>query len=468
MGHKIEITILSGVSTGDKFRFQIEGEQSVLIGRSPECDLVLQDPTASRKHAELFVSHDGIYLADLGSSKGTVHMGFNLGMGRDNSRRTSEFDEFKVGESIFRINYDEAAFATKAVKTPNVSDDGAFNLLEKIKDQIGKFDKKHLGIAAIVLLAGVGYMLFGGEEEGGLPAQRSHIPVNVPLNGLVGYFNAGKGYKDLSRGDRIVFNLPSADLLVEYDYRSEAQVDVYLDSVLIEKIEAEPDVWEHRSLIVRDVLSGSDRKLTFDSLGYHSRGKNKPGVEPKRWAIRDIRMTPLSRTLDASLEKSLAASKGAISASDKSADGLFNALRAVQSAIFESVLELRLDGVGYASSLESLFPDPLEIGFTIEQMQDERKAQELDNALMNRHLGALTTVAARIDAELWRRLNSRIKSAERAAQMRKYINGYDDLMAAKAMFPDDGDFRWQLAEKNFTNNRIVPSKVRKKPNKYRR
>ena len=49
-------------------------EKSVYIfGRNPDCDVQLQHPTSSRKHAALV--HDGaedkIYLVDLGSAQGT-------------------------------------------------------------------------------------------------------------------------------------------------------------------------------------------------------------------------------------------------------------------------------------------------------------------------------------------------------------------------------------------------------------
>lgn len=52
-------------------RRSIRGKQSVLIGRSPECDIVQPLPYLSAKHAEIQIRSDGYYLRDCGSKAGT-------------------------------------------------------------------------------------------------------------------------------------------------------------------------------------------------------------------------------------------------------------------------------------------------------------------------------------------------------------------------------------------------------------
>ncbi len=47
------------------------GAQPLVIGRLPECDVVLNDSNVSRRHAELRRSSDGVFLTDLGSTNGT-------------------------------------------------------------------------------------------------------------------------------------------------------------------------------------------------------------------------------------------------------------------------------------------------------------------------------------------------------------------------------------------------------------
>ena len=47
------------------------GSTAVVIGRLPECDVVLPDSNVSRRHAELQRKGDGVFVTDLGSTNGT-------------------------------------------------------------------------------------------------------------------------------------------------------------------------------------------------------------------------------------------------------------------------------------------------------------------------------------------------------------------------------------------------------------
>ena len=46
-------------------------KKSIVIGREAGCDIVLEDRTVSRRHAEIEVGEDAVVLKDLGSSNGT-------------------------------------------------------------------------------------------------------------------------------------------------------------------------------------------------------------------------------------------------------------------------------------------------------------------------------------------------------------------------------------------------------------
>jgi pSer/pThr/pTyr-binding forkhead associated (FHA) protein len=50
----------------------------LLIGRSPRCDLVLGDPTVSRRHAELVQADHGWIVRDLSSTNGTRVNGWRI------------------------------------------------------------------------------------------------------------------------------------------------------------------------------------------------------------------------------------------------------------------------------------------------------------------------------------------------------------------------------------------------------
>ncbi|MGH9044676.1 MAG: FhaA domain-containing protein [Acidimicrobiales bacterium] len=51
-------------------RVRVEDEPLV-IGRTPDCDVVLSDPNVSRRHAEIIRVNDAFFLRDLGSTNGT-------------------------------------------------------------------------------------------------------------------------------------------------------------------------------------------------------------------------------------------------------------------------------------------------------------------------------------------------------------------------------------------------------------
>lgn len=50
----------------------LQKRDSVVIGRGTECDVVIKDLKASRKHCQLTRKTDGFLLEDLGSRNGTL------------------------------------------------------------------------------------------------------------------------------------------------------------------------------------------------------------------------------------------------------------------------------------------------------------------------------------------------------------------------------------------------------------
>jgi pSer/pThr/pTyr-binding forkhead associated (FHA) protein len=72
--------------------FEAIGERA-LIGRSPECDVFLDDVTVSRRHAELVREDDGYTIRDLGSLNGTF-----VNRRRIESASLEDDDEVQVGK----------------------------------------------------------------------------------------------------------------------------------------------------------------------------------------------------------------------------------------------------------------------------------------------------------------------------------------------------------------------------------
>lgn len=75
---EVEATIAKGpggragalvLADGRRFRL---GDRVVTVGRLPDCDVVVDDPRVSRRHAEIRPEPDGFRLVDLGSLNGTL------------------------------------------------------------------------------------------------------------------------------------------------------------------------------------------------------------------------------------------------------------------------------------------------------------------------------------------------------------------------------------------------------------
>jgi hypothetical protein len=70
-----------------------------LLGRGPECDIVLRDPSISRRHARLIVADDGVVLTDLDSTVGVLVNGERI-MG---SSPVSPGDAITFGSIVFDL-----------------------------------------------------------------------------------------------------------------------------------------------------------------------------------------------------------------------------------------------------------------------------------------------------------------------------------------------------------------------------
>jgi hypothetical protein len=74
------------------------GEGRTVIGRSPDCDLFLDDVTVSRRHAELLRDDDTFTIRDLGSLNGTY-----VNRKRIESAVLEDDDEVQIGK--YRLTF---------------------------------------------------------------------------------------------------------------------------------------------------------------------------------------------------------------------------------------------------------------------------------------------------------------------------------------------------------------------------
>ena len=77
--------------------FSPKGERTT-IGRSPDCDIFLDDVTVSRKHAELLAENGRFTITDLGSLNGTY-----VNRRRIESSPLSDGDELQIGK--YRLTF---------------------------------------------------------------------------------------------------------------------------------------------------------------------------------------------------------------------------------------------------------------------------------------------------------------------------------------------------------------------------
>jgi hypothetical protein len=70
-----------------------------LIGRSPECHLVLDDPSVSRTHATIVLEESGLFLEDMGSRNGCTLNGTRV----EGRHKLQDGDRVVIGHQIIRV-----------------------------------------------------------------------------------------------------------------------------------------------------------------------------------------------------------------------------------------------------------------------------------------------------------------------------------------------------------------------------
>lgn len=91
------LVAMSGHHKGEDFRVR-EGQN--LIGSAPDCEIVLQDPAVSARHASLRYKDSKFYLTDLDSSNGTF---LNEGAQSIAREELKDGDMIRLGDVAFKF-----------------------------------------------------------------------------------------------------------------------------------------------------------------------------------------------------------------------------------------------------------------------------------------------------------------------------------------------------------------------------
>lgn len=74
-------------------------EGGLLVGRNPECSLVLTDDYASGRHLRIYPGADAWYADDLGSTNGTIVNGEKIGQGA----RLDPGAQIRIGQTVLEL-----------------------------------------------------------------------------------------------------------------------------------------------------------------------------------------------------------------------------------------------------------------------------------------------------------------------------------------------------------------------------
>jgi len=100
----LRLTILEGPHSGEVFL--LGAEERAVVGRAPDCQFTIQDPSLSRRHIELFWARTSCRLIDLGSTNGTLVNGAPV---RETTLRSE--DRIRAGDILLRVELFEEPIA---------------------------------------------------------------------------------------------------------------------------------------------------------------------------------------------------------------------------------------------------------------------------------------------------------------------------------------------------------------------
>ena len=109
MDEAVRLRVLKGPDAGQ--RFSLAG--TIVLGRDPDCDIVLRDEQVSRRHLELAVDDGTVSIRDLGSANGTYVNDVLAGV-----TVLRQGDRVQVGQTLLEFGTEQKQRETRLVSVP--------------------------------------------------------------------------------------------------------------------------------------------------------------------------------------------------------------------------------------------------------------------------------------------------------------------------------------------------------------
>lgn len=165
MEHRFRLRFESGERRGEEVALPAGG---LTVGRKPENDLVIADPSVSGRHAELVVDEGGVLLRDLGSTNGT-----RVGGEKTDQTRLAHGDRVRFGQVELRFIDGRLDDPPPAATT-----DGLERVDEALLARSGRGRYRlPIALGALVLAAGGTFWFLGLDSGAGGGHRRPVAPV---------------------------------------------------------------------------------------------------------------------------------------------------------------------------------------------------------------------------------------------------------------------------------------------------
>lgn len=302
-----QLTISEGREAGKEFVFD---QDSVLIGRSTDCDVALFDPGVSRRHCRIFLDGDAYAVEDQGSANGSLINGSPV-----KTQVLEDGDKLTLGPVtfIFAMLTDEPATGEEELPAGAQEGDGSTRIvsLDSLKRQRARIRRESPGVvssaklfwadasqgvrtgiigggvAMVLALFGVLYWLVLSGEDGQPVGEEPSMLTGQPIRDS---FGLGPGVT-WDRPDMKVFEweytaATRAVVILHYQAQSisKDEVVVSVNGVDVGKVPPDTLASQDRSIELmipaQHLKKGEPNRIIFDNV------KNPPGEDP--WVIWNI------------------------------------------------------------------------------------------------------------------------------------------------------------------------------------